>query len=299
LSCSCPSQRPAPESFVPAVSLASELASLLPAMAFLDLPRKFSKARLDLEILREPLARGRLSGQRDIVQIDIATRHTTAQRFRMFPGSAENRIDVLGSEAARRQLVLFIDEPRRRFEVALDKRRNPNPSARIVGETATSFITEQFTAGRKRHFLCGMDEQHLFIAELPRGASSTHEARESLRNPAVPSSLTLRGQKIVRQGEWFFAPLAAAEQARVVTIAKARGSLRCIGIAQAAKIPRAGRPHVADEVVVDHSASGEACVYVRGAIRHPDHQTVTFRDFCRAYPNRERFERPEGVYWVD
>ena len=268
-------------------------------MAFLDLPRKFSKARLDLELLREPIARGRLSGQSDIVQIDIATRHKTAQRFRMFPGSEQNRIEVLGCEAARRQLVLFIDEPRRRFEVALDKRRNPAPSARIVRETATTFITEQFTAGRKRHFLCGMDEQHLFIAELPRGASSTHEARESLRNPLVPSSLTLRGEKVVRQGEWFFVPLTTAEQARVASIAKTRGARENIGIAQAAMIPRAGRPHVADEVIVEWTGKGEASVYVRGGIRHPDHQTVTFHDFRRAYANRERFDRPDGVYWVD
>lgn len=268
-------------------------------MAFLDLPRKFSKARLDLELLREPLARGRLDGQSDIVQIDIATRHKTAQRFRMFPGSAENRIEVLGSDSVRRQLVLFVDEPRRRFEVALDKRRNPAPAARIVRETATTFITEQFTAGRKRHFLCGMDEQHLFIAELPRGASSTHEARESLRNPMVPSSLTVRGEKIVRQGEWFFVPLTTAEQALVASLAEVRAPLQNVGIAQAAMIRRAGRPHVADEVVVDRPARGEAAVYVRGAIRHPDHQTVTFREFRRAYANRERLDRPEGVYWVD
>jgi hypothetical protein len=267
------------------------------AMPFLDLPRKFSKARLDLELLREPLARGRLGGQSDIVQIDIATRHKTAQRFRMFPGSDENRIEVLGSDPSSRQLVLFVDEPRRRFEVALDKRQNPRPAARIVRETATSFITEQFTTGRKRHFLCGMDEQHLFIAELPRGASSTHQARESLRNPSVPSSLKLRGEKIVRQGEWFFVPLKTAEQALVLALAKSRGVLKNIGIAQAAMIPRAGRPHVADEVVVD--GRGEASVYVRGGIRHPDHQTVVFREFRRAYPNRERFDRPEGVYWVD
>jgi hypothetical protein len=275
------------------------LASLLAVMAFTDLPRKFSKARLDLELLREPLAQGRLSGTSDIVQIDIATRHKTAQRFRMFPGSEQNRIEVLGSEPARQQLVLFIDEPRRRFEVALDKRRNPRPAARIVRETATTFITEQLTAGRKRHFLCGMDEQHLFIAELPRGASSTHEARESLRNPSVPSSLKLRGEKIVRQGEWFFVPLQAAEQAVVAAIAATRGALRNIGIAQAAMIPRAGRPHVADEVVVDRSGRGDPRVFVRGGVRHPDHQTVTFREFRRAYPNRERFDRPEGVYWVD
>lgn len=268
-------------------------------MPFLDLPRKFSKARLDLELLREPLAGGRLGGQRDIVQIDIATGRNPAQRFRMFPGAVDNRIDVLGTDAARRQLVLFVDEPRRRFEVALDKRRNPRPSARIIRETATTFITEQFTAGRKRHFLCGMDEQHLFIAELPRGASSTHEARESLRNPAVPSSLTVRGEKVVRQGEWFFVPLRPAERALVELIAESRGSQRNIGIAQAAGIPRAGRPHVADEVVVDRSPRGEAKVYVRGAIRHPDHQTVVFRELRRAYPNLERFERPEGVYWVD
>lgn len=51
--------------------------------------------------------------------------------------------------------MAFLDLPRKLskarldLELALDKRQNPNPAARIVRETATTFITEQFTAGRK------------------------------------------------------------------------------------------------------------------------------------------------------
>jgi len=267
--------------------------------SFLGLPRKFSKARLDLELLATPLAGRAIRGTDDIVQIDIATRNKSAQRFRLYPGAAENRIEVLGADAPRRQLVLFIDEPRRRFEVSVRKNVPLAPATRVLRETATARVVEQFTTGRKRHFLCGMDEQHLFIAELPEGASSTHGAREALRNPGVPSSLKLRGEAIVRQGEWFFVPLSTAERALVEALAARGGVVRQSGIAQAAHIPRAGRPHVADEIVLRSWERGLPDVFVRGEIRHPDHQTVILREFRRALPNRERFDRPEGVFWVD
>lgn len=263
------------------------------------LPAKFARARLDLEVLGEPLARSRAAtGQDAIVQIDIA--QPPAERFRLFPGATDNRIEVLGADRPRRQLVLFVDEPRRRFEVWVHKSRRLPAGARVVRETHTSRAIEQFTPGRKRHFLCGMDEQHLFIAELPWGVSSTHAAREALRSPDVPSSLVLRGEPVVRQGEWFFLPTLPRERATIEWMVGQHRVLRNIGIAQAARIPRAGRPHVADEVVVVvEDTRPFPHVFVRGEVRHPDHRTVVFRDFRRTVPNRERFAQPEGVLWVD
>ncbi len=265
---------------------------------------RFRRARLDLELSDEPLAgRRRASSTEEIVQIDIATSAGSRQRFRLYPGARDNRIEVLGTDGPRQQLVLFVDEPRRRFEVWMSMAQRPPAGARVVRETATGRSIEQFTPGRKRHFLCGMDEQHLFIAELPHGASSTHAAREALRAPDVPSSLVLRGERVVRQGEWFFLPLVPREGGVVEDLVRRGRGVRDIGIAQAAQIPRAGRPHVADEVVVDRETArargGLPMVYVRGAVRHPDHQTVVFREFRRAVPNRERFSRPDGVLWID
>jgi hypothetical protein len=268
--------------------------------AFRTLPEKFRRARLELEVLKAPISGRRAAGVETIVQIDITPGGRSAQRFRIFPGASDNRIEVLGPDNARRQLVLFVDEPRRSFEVWVPKNRVLAPGTRVTRENATSRAIEQFTPGRKRHFLCGMDEQHLFIAELPCGASSPHAAREALRAPEVPSSLLLRGEKIVRQGEWFFLPVLPREKALVEQLVARRLVQRNVGIAQAARIARAGRPHVADEVLVSPSSSAQRPdIFVRGDVRHPDHQTVHFREFKRTVPNRERFEQPEGVFWID
>ncbi len=265
-----------------------------------SLVRRFELARLDLDVLRAPIGRpGR--GVDEIVQLDIATSRGAAQHFRIFPGARENRIEVLGADAPHRQLVLFVDEPRRAFEVTVSRRVAIAPGTRVLATTPKTRTIEQFTDARKRHFLCGMDEQHLFIAELPYGVSSTHAARESLRAPEVPPSLRLRGEEVIRQGEWFFLPLRVREMGGV-GLAETNGRIRRnSGSEQAAGIPRAGRPHVASEVLVvpTPNAPSTPSLFVRGAIRHPDHRTVVFREFRRAVPNRERFARPVGVLWVD
>ncbi len=262
------------------------------------LPRRFRHARLDLDLLREPISGGRRSARAvDIVQIDIA-RARGAETFRLFPGASENRIEVLGTDPTRRQLVLFVEEARRRFETTVSRSATLPAGARIVSETKFSRVVEQFTNAEKRHFLCGMDEQHLFIAQLPHGASSVHAARESLRAPEVPPSFADRRSGIVRQGEWFFLPTKERDDRDLLVALRKGDVLRSVGIAQAARIPRAGRPHVADEVVVLFGEPSPR-IFVRGEIRHPDHRTVVFRDFRRVVPNRERSSQPAGVLWID
>ena len=262
------------------------------------LQRRFREARLDLELLREPIARGRAtSGVNDIVQIDIA-RQGKSELFRLYPGTRDNRIEVLGTDATHRQLVLFVEEARRRFEVRVARHVALLPGTRIVSEEKHARVIEQFTEASKRHFLCGMDEQHLFIAELPHGASSVHGAREALRAPEVPPSFADRRHGIVRQGEWFFLPIKARERAGVDEAVRKGTILRNVGIAQGARLNRAGRPHVADELVV-LPARPLPLIFVRGEVHHPDHRTVTFREFRRTVPNRERFAQPAGVLWVD
>ncbi|NUP13359.1 MAG: hypothetical protein HOW73_45555 [Polyangiaceae bacterium] len=265
-----------------------------------SLPRRFSEARLDLELLREPLSQSRWQrGLEQIVQIDIARPpRRSSERFQLFPGADDNRIEVLGVDAPRRQLVLFVQESRRAFTTTISRAQPVPKGVRVVGETKTSRTIEQFTEPEKRHFLCGMDEQHYFIAQLPYGVSSVHGARDALRAPEVPPSLHVRGSQIIRQGEWFFMPASARDRAAIEVALRARKVQRDIGIAQAARLNRAGRPHVADEVVVTTEGS-EVRIYVRGDVRHPDHRTVTLREFHRTVPNRERFTQPAGVYWVD
>jgi hypothetical protein len=262
--------------------------------------RRFREARLDLLLLDEPIARGRAAAStRDIVQIDI-DKLRGHERFRIYPGAPDNRVEVLGVDRPHQQLVLFVEESARRFETRIGHSDKPPRGARVLAKDARGQTIEQFTSAEKRHFLCGMDEQHLFIAQLPYGASSVHAARDALRAPEVPPAFVHRRHDIVRQGEWFFLPTKPGEIAAVETVAQRRVQTR-IGIAQAAGIPRAGRPHVADEVVVLPPEGSRPLprIYVRGEVKHPDHRTVYFPTFRRTVPNREKNSQPAGVFWID
>jgi hypothetical protein len=73
-------------------------------------------------------------------------------------------------------------------------------------------------------------------------------------------------------------------------------------------IPRAGKPHVCDELVVvagstepGRPAPGPARVFARGAVRHADHKTVWLRRWHEVHRNRELDEGRAafGGTWVD
>ncbi len=258
----------------------------------------FQKAQLPLELRDRPLFRG--AGATDIVQLDVARPDRTQrhERFLIFTGADDNRVQVEGVDPRLRQLVLLVHEPRRRFEtfVTTWQWRQKGEPPNVVRKEKRGWFVESFTTDRKRHFLAGMDEQHLFIAQLPRGTSTVWGAHQALKSDEVRAAERGAFEKTQRQGEWFFVSLQPRELAEVE--AEARGSLarvrRDVGIAEAAGIRRAGRPHLADEVLV---ISGRA--YVRGRVRHPDHATIEFRPWRRALANTEAFEQPTGVGFVD
>jgi len=279
-----------------------------------SLTQHFAAARLPLELRLVPLVWDRWQRADEIVQIDIsrepkrgARRGPMAapERFRIFPGHEENRLEVTGVDAALRQLVLFVDEPERAFEVRHPKRAVLPEDAVIVREDKGAVWTRQWTVGRARHFLCGMDEAHLFIAQLPEAASSVASAHAALRDALVDALEESAPKATIRQGEWFFVALPEDEEREVAHLArKVLRVARRIGIAEAARIQRVGRAHVADEVLVltgAYAASdGAARIYVRGAVRHPDHATIVLDAWRRVIPNREAIETPPvGVDWID
>ena len=257
---------------------------------------RFAKARLPLELLDRPLFRG--AGAGDIVQIDVARpdRRARTERFRIFPGAESNRVEALTVDPNLRQLVLLVHEPRRRFENFVSKYQQREPPTGVVKKTEHGWWIERFTAERKRHFLAGMDEHHLFIAQLPRATSTVWGAHVALKGDDVRNAERGAFEKTLRQGEWFFISLLPRELLEVEQAAS--GSLarirKGVGIAEAAGFRRGGRPHVADEVLV---LDGKA--YVRGKVRHPDHATLELREWRRALGNTESFEQPQGVGFVD
>lgn len=261
-----------------------------------NLIKHFSRAGLPLELRDRPLFFGR--GGEDIVQLDVARpdRRARHERFRLFTGAPDNRVEVEATDAKLAQLIVLIHEPRRRFETFVANWRGTPKPANVVRTEKRGWWVEQWTQDRKRHFLAGKDEQHLFIAQLPRAASTVWAAHQLLKGDDVRRAERGAFERTVRQGEWFFVSLLPRELAEVEaeasrSLAKVR---RAVGIAEASGLRRLGRPHVADEVLV----LGER-TYVRGRVRHPDHATVELRPWRRALANTEAFAQPEGIAFVD
>jgi hypothetical protein len=275
------------------------------------LTHRFDRAGLPIELRTLPLT-DRLERAADIVQMDIARderKHRPRERFRVYPGHTSNRLEVLGVDRAIHQLVLLVDEPRRVFTVRMPKHRTVPSDAKIVRTDPKSVWIEQPTPGRVRRFLCGMDEAHLFIAMLPDAVTTVRDAHASLRDPLIDEVERRSSSPTLRQGEWFFVAIPCDEEREVETLARRTLPVRRgVGIAGAASIRRIGREHVADEIVVvppspiagNGAVASTARVYVRGAVRHPDHKTVVLRHWRRTIVNRESIEQPiEGIDWID
>jgi len=174
----------------------------------------------------------------------------------------------------------------------------------------------------KSKFLCGHDERHWFVAAIPEKArvGTVRQAKEALKPVEVQSAQARRGLRAkarsrrknaayVRQGEWFFLPVT-----RLVVDAKL--VLRDESLTRSG----GGKPHWADycyrtggetvyvcgrysngvtaaqyKAILAGSPNAKnwgwrtmrrnAAVYVRGRIRHPDHQTVVLHGWHRVVMN--------------
>jgi hypothetical protein len=117
----------------------------------------------------------------------------------------------------------------------------------------------------KHKFLCGHDERHWFVAAVPERAttSTVKTAFEALRPAAVQAELNRRNVKrknrnrrrneaFLRQGEWFFVPVADRQFPPLLILQNE--PLRRGG----------GKPHMCEELV----RSGGQLVYV--SVQHPN-----------------------------
>ncbi len=159
----------------------------------------------------------------------------------------------------------------------------------------------------KSKYLLGHDERHWFAAAVPgENVRDVRTAITSLR------PVEAAGENVVRQGEWFFVPVAGFAPARF-EINRNEPLSRGAG----------SKPHFCEElvrqsgvVVMVNSAfpTGitlseyerfmvqpeyrrmhwrrmvrDAEVFARGRVRHSDHKTVYLNGWHRVYMNRERF----------
>ena len=178
--------------------------------------------------------------------------------------------------------------------------------------------------GEKSKFLCGFDERHWFVAAIPefaRGVGGVIAAKEALQPDAVREAVARvrprdrfrrRNAAYVRQGEWFFLPQWAVEvderavlhdepltrglgKEHVLEYAFRRGGETVfvnaahptgISAAEFESLPPAQvRKGGWREMVRDPE------LYAKGAVRHPDHNTIVLHGWHRVLMNTEHAAR--------
>lgn len=299
------------------------------------LAKQFQKAGLRLEVLSKPI-RGSSTGngQNDqIFQMDIQRKirgNARSEFFRIYPGNEDNQISVVSTDYDLKQIVLFVKEAERGFEEEVPLMTLRHQQKRhgdrwleemlkehrltkrdVVSASKTRVVIRRTTSSLKRHYLCGVDERQLFIAQLPRGVTTVRDAHASLKTASVTLAEGRVEGRTIRQGEWFFVNTTPEERRaindgiRKKTLAKQTGA----PIQRDARAFVGGKPHVADELVrlagrqLEHGFSVHGTeVYVRGRVRHPDHATVKFGEWRRVIRNNEpgggNFGG-SGVFWID
>ncbi|MEZ0228597.1 MAG: hypothetical protein ACAI25_08230 [Planctomycetota bacterium] len=245
--------------------------------------RGFERAGVPLELALGPFVRG-VAGD-EIVQMDVRRRNVRGrihERVLLWPGKGAE-IGVLGADAELNQLVLRVLEPRRKF---IENRWD--------AKVRKTVPVVRWTSEDERRFLVGMDEAHLFVAQLTTRATTVADAHRGLR----PSVLESRPEAH-RQGEWFFVP-ATSDERELIGRSWHRAFLRNEPIGGLSRGMR-GRPHYAEQLVRftnrPDTATGRAVELVRGRIRHPDHAVLELKDWMRVFMNTE--DRTVNARWVD
>lgn len=167
-------------------------------------------------------------------------------------------------------------------------------------------------------YLCGHDERHWFVAAVGKPVSTVRDAKSALMPDGVWNEVkrwsprdfdNRKNAAFVRQGEWFFVP-ADRHPPKNAVILKNEPLKRGGG----------SKPHVCDELYREggfqvwivkgqHLTEGEyrnriksdpkfarlpvnkmaanPTVYVRGAVRHADHETIRLEGWHRVFINAE------------
>lgn len=302
------------------------------------LVKRFKKVGLVLKITDEPIGR---TTNDDIFQMDVGRKVAGTRRtewFEIWPGHDDNIIQILDIDHKLNQVLLLVHEPERFFDTEEKKQTGKwrtSPDVRRVQlqdergitfrETKTHFIITEKTPSDNRHFLMGVDERQLFVAQLVSGTANINEARKQLGN-TVKFHEGVRKMSPKRQGEWFFLR-ATMEQEEHIELLLQKNR---IWVEKKASIGQyagrnSGNPHTADELVVIPSGgrmSPERLkeskfkrgrvpvvrgayptrsreVYIRGKVRHIDHKTLKYTHWYQVVLNNEGATESATQSWID
>jgi len=282
------------------------------------LAKKFLEAGLVAKVESVPIVR---VGNADIFQMDIRRGLDKVYRkeyFLLYRGHKDNRVEVINVDKGLKQLILMVHEPERSFVETLQGaalrsvvksgkhdlghirsvvRKGMGSGQRLIAceKNGESFVikVESKTPSAKRHYLLGVDERQLFIAELPRGISTVKQAHTELKGSRVSTAEGQAPGVTKRQGEWFFLNPTEGEQGRIDAALK-NGRYTIQKNVPIANI--GGKPHMVSErleippVILDHGFSVQRRndIFVRGKVKHADHKTVQFPSWRKVMLNNER-----------
>jgi hypothetical protein len=259
------------------------------------LKESFSKVPVGLKLLGGPINPRSPS----IFQMNIHHSRQFGEYVQIWPGDRRNEIEVLSIDRSLVQLVLRVKEPRRPYVEVVKKTAFVSASSvaervhaaggRILRETHYDWRVELWTPEFDRRYLCGMDDLHLFIAQIQMG-DTVAQAHESLKPELVRQREAALPRSIQRQGEWFFVPLSEEESQRLDEHLNVWSG----AVKKRAPVGAGERPHVADVVVtIDRRVRSKRReyrrpeVYARGLVVHPDHRNLQLSEWRRVVRNAE------------
>ncbi len=234
-----------------------------------DLKRWFDKAKIPVKIEKKSLSSNNLSvNNQDIFQMIIAIRGKNKKKeyFKLFYGHEDNDVRVVHTDSKNQQLILLVNEPEREYTVR-----------RWDREENDWVYENQKAPDYLRKYLCGFDESHLFIAELPKNLGPINKVGDAhkILKPKLVTQKEKKIGKIKRQGEWFFIPVNIMEQTKINEISSLYWKNERIG-------PRGGNAHIAEKLFkIDEE------ILVSGKINHIEHKTIRLNGWFKAVKNME------------
>jgi hypothetical protein len=279
------------------------------------LENSFAAGAVGLKLLGAPMEGGNAA----IFQMNVRRSPRFGEYVQIWPGDRKNEIEVVSHDRSRQQVVLRVQESRRRYLEYLSRpyraRTRGEAEAyalkvggRILDESPQRFLLERWTPEVDRRYLCGRDDIHLFVAQV-KEAATVAEAHASLKPEAVEKA---RPGSVLRQGEWFFLEPSHEERARLDRYLRDFGH----AVQMKASLGSGGRPHLADFAVrIDHRVRSQNReyrrpeVFARGNVVHPDHRSLSLLTWRKVLRNNEiggdratggmPGRNPRRIQWID